>query len=386
MSEIVKKKRRLKDFNFESEGAHLALVHKLQGGSANGFETLIMKSTANFSEEFIKKASTVRVTMEITDFLEKFYNIYGTDAKVLAFLLGYDPSEVKDGSVYNDEYFWSWFEDKYPDSPYADPVESDYQEYVQAKLEGIEVFKALKESDSIADVLCTLTEDQYMGMLRDQERVEKALVNIESVTADQIVSRKSVEVQPIVAEEKKVKARIVKEVTKASDKGHKQADLDSPESSVCANTAGKAEQKTEVHKMTKPAVQVEKTETVDMVEKSQFELVEKALNDQAVELQKALDALAVFKEAETARVTKARKEALTELSEDEAKTEVLFKALGELDEAGFNEVVEVLKGLKVAPEAAEDEMFEEQGAKGKEVEVVTTKSLLKASIEAKYSK
>ena len=386
MNEIPKKKakRILKDFNFETEGSALALVGPVVGGAANQFPTLIMKSTANFSEDFIKKASTVRVTMEITDFLEKFYGIYDKDAKVLAYLMGYDPSEVEDGSVYNDDYFWEWYEKTYPDRRYADPVESDYQEYIQSKLEGIEVFKSLKESDSIADVLCTLSEDQYMGMLRDQERVEKALVNVESVTADQIVTRKSVEVQPIVAEEKKVKARIVKEATTALEEGHKQADL-SDKDSVSFNTAGKAEHKTEVYKMTKPAVQVEKTETVDMVEKSQYEIIEKALDDQAVELQKALDALAVYKEAEAQRVTKARKDTLTELVADEAKTEVLFKALGELDEEGFTEVVEVLKGL-VAQEAAEDEMFEEQGAKGKEVEVVTTKSLLAANIKAKYSK
>ncbi len=48
-------KRRLKDFDFSKDGAHLALVHKEQGGAANGYSTLIMKSSANFSKSLYKK-------------------------------------------------------------------------------------------------------------------------------------------------------------------------------------------------------------------------------------------------------------------------------------------------------------------------------------------
>ena len=63
MSEEIKAKRRLSNINFEKEGSHLALVHKMQGGSANGYKTLVMKSVDNRSPEFIEKASQVKVTL-----------------------------------------------------------------------------------------------------------------------------------------------------------------------------------------------------------------------------------------------------------------------------------------------------------------------------------
>ncbi|MEG2307295.1 MAG: hypothetical protein RSB94_08150, partial [Erysipelotrichaceae bacterium] len=50
-------KRRLVDIDFSKEGAHLALVHKDQGGAANGYTTLVMKATDKYSPEFIQKAS-----------------------------------------------------------------------------------------------------------------------------------------------------------------------------------------------------------------------------------------------------------------------------------------------------------------------------------------
>ena len=56
---VTKAKRKLTDITFEHEGAHLALVHKMQGGSANGYKTLVMKSVDNRSPEFIQKASQI---------------------------------------------------------------------------------------------------------------------------------------------------------------------------------------------------------------------------------------------------------------------------------------------------------------------------------------
>ena len=52
----MKAKRRLTDFNFESEGSHVALVHAAQGGGANGWTTLITKATNDISEQEVEKA------------------------------------------------------------------------------------------------------------------------------------------------------------------------------------------------------------------------------------------------------------------------------------------------------------------------------------------
>ena len=88
MSEQRKAKRRLSNINFEKEGSHLALVHKAQGGAASGYSTLVMKSLDNRSPEFIQKASQIRVTLSLPDFLEKFFHVWDDDAEVLAAMFG----------------------------------------------------------------------------------------------------------------------------------------------------------------------------------------------------------------------------------------------------------------------------------------------------------
>lgn len=52
----MKAKRRLTDFNFESSGSHVALVHAAQGGGANGWTTLVTKATNDISEQEVEKA------------------------------------------------------------------------------------------------------------------------------------------------------------------------------------------------------------------------------------------------------------------------------------------------------------------------------------------
>ena len=101
----TKAKRKLTDITFEHEGAHLALVHKMQGGAANGYSTLVMKSLDNRSPEFIQEASQIRVTLSLPDFLEKFFHVWGDDAEVLAAMFGYVESE-DDSNEYDQESFW----------------------------------------------------------------------------------------------------------------------------------------------------------------------------------------------------------------------------------------------------------------------------------------
>ena len=84
VNKTTKAKRKLTDITFEHEGAHLALVHKMQGGAANSYSTLVMKSLDNRSPEFIQKASQIRVTLSLPDFLEKFFHVWDDDAEVLS--------------------------------------------------------------------------------------------------------------------------------------------------------------------------------------------------------------------------------------------------------------------------------------------------------------
>lgn len=334
---MPKAKRRLTDISFEKDGAAVALVGKSIGGPANGRDTaLILKSTANFSDEFLTKAQKVRVTMELPDFLQKFFDIWYEDAQILARMMGYVPEENEESS-----------------SDY-------YEDYIESKLESFEILKSAYESESIAEVLSNLDEDSYLKLLRDQELVEKAFKNVESVKEEDVKTETSE--QPVVA--------------------------DVPEDNIIksqednqANKAVKAEQQTEVIKMTDKTVEKDTKVSVEMVEKSQLESVNKALAEQTEALNKALATVATFEAERKEAVNKSRKETLKATLGSEDKVEELFKAVGELEAEQFDSVVAILKSLKDAAES--DTLFEETGANDAE-EQINKAAGLKARLEAKY--
>lgn len=76
----MKAKRRLSNFDFSGGNAAVALVNKTQGGAANGYKTLISKST------------DVVVEMTMAEFIWKFFDVWSGDARFIAKLLGYDDS------------------------------------------------------------------------------------------------------------------------------------------------------------------------------------------------------------------------------------------------------------------------------------------------------
>lgn len=340
MSAPIKASRRLSGFNFEQDGAAVALVSKDQGGPANGRKAaLIMKATSNFSEEFLEKAQKVQVTMELPDFLQKFFDMWYEDAQILSRMMGYVPEE-------------------------NDAIEVDsYEDYIERKLESFEILKSAYESESIAEVLSNLDEEKYMMLLRDQEMIEKAFKNMDSVK-EEVEKSKSSE-QPVVADTPKAKGKVIKAKEDNQTK-----------------TAVKAETKTEVNKMVDKSVQVEKTETVDMIEKSEYEIVNKALADKEELLTKAMAQLATYEVERKELLCKARKDALKDVLGSEDKVEELFKAVGELDVEKFDSVLAIVKSLKLASE--EDDLFKETGSKS--ADEVVTKSALRAGLEAKYLK
>ena len=155
-----KAKRKLSDISFEKEGAHIALTHKDQGYSANGAPyALIMKS--KYSEELVQKMQQVQVTLELPDFLRKFFGMYYEDADVLARLMGYVPEEKDDKAEYN------------------------YEDYIQEKLQSFTLLKALKESDDVVKSLADLDGEQRLQLLLDQQMIEKALKNSEDKTSEE---------------------------------------------------------------------------------------------------------------------------------------------------------------------------------------------------------
>ncbi len=149
-----KAKRKLKEISFDGESAHIALVSKEQGGPANGADySLILKNTEGRSQEFIEKASKIQVTMDIVEFIERFFSVWGSDALVLASLMGYEKEESEDDD---------W----------------DYDDWIQEKVNSFQILKGLNEADNKVSALSKLTEQDYLSVLTDQAVIEKALIEL----------------------------------------------------------------------------------------------------------------------------------------------------------------------------------------------------------------
>ena len=153
MENKQKAKRKLKGFDFAKEGAAVALVGPSVGGPANGIPLLIAKAN-NFSPEFIQKMQQIQVTMELPAFLEKFFGIWGSDAEVLARLMGYEKPEDED----EEEDYDDW-----------------YEKYIEEKLSAFTIIKSLHEAKNLPEALAQLTEQDYLDVLNDQVLIEKAL-------------------------------------------------------------------------------------------------------------------------------------------------------------------------------------------------------------------
>ncbi|MEN6621319.1 MAG: hypothetical protein ABFD50_07210 [Smithella sp.] len=152
MTEKQKAKRQLKGFDFTKGDARLSLVGPSVGGPANGIPTLIAKAN-NFSTEFIKKAQEVQITMELPAFLEKFFYIWGEDAKFLAGLMG-------------------WVE---PPEDEVQEAKDEYRNWVEDRFTSFSIIKSLHEAKNLPEALSQLTEQDYLDVLTDQVEIEKAL-------------------------------------------------------------------------------------------------------------------------------------------------------------------------------------------------------------------
>lgn len=430
-----KAKRRLTNISFEAQGSHLALVSTDQGGGANGHNyALVTKATQQFSEEFFEKSAKIRVTMEICDFLQKFFGMYYEDAEVLARLLGLEEPEEEGEDSEDSE-----------DSGEM-PAES-YEDYIQSKLEQFELLKSLYDTDSIPEVLSTCSEDEYLGFLRDQERLEKAfnkgnkesdkgntLVEgsteiSEETKSDTVGANLEAKVQKAKGVKSgdfvswgssggkvygKVKRVVQSGSIKITENVSIKADADNPAVLIEVyrkNSSGgwegsgtmvghKASTLSKISPMKKANLstneitqnvhsqiikseevmtdKVTETSTVaaeeiqiEVVEKSTLELIQKQLEEQKQELQKALDAqkveMEVLKAAKAAleqekkeALVKARFNAVKSAVKCDEKSEVLFKAVGLVEsEEVFQEVVKALADM--AALAEQNEMFVEKG-------------------------
>jgi hypothetical protein len=308
-------KRKLKDISFEKEGAHVALVSKDQGGPANNEEHALVMKSLNFSEEFVQKMQQVRVTMELPEFLRKFFGMYYSDAEVLAKMLGYQEPEKEDTEDY-------------------------WEAEIQRQLDSFEILKSMYDGASMTEVLKSLSAEKYLTLLQNQEAVEKALLEIEkSKDSNKTVDENNSD-------------------TVVSNEGSTEA-------------VAKAKESDENQTKVEPSESINKGKYMDeLVE------VQKALEAERVELAKARELIATFEAERKEAINKSRLAQLTTAVKDEARAAVLFKAVSlvESDE-DFTAVVKALGDMQIAIEKSA--LFNEQGVQVEEVKPETESAVAK---------
>ena len=298
-------KRKIVSLDFSGDNHAVSLVGPLTGGAANGYETLITKSTR--SEEFIKKASEVTVTLEITEFLRKFFYMFYEDAEVLARSLGYTTAMMDDEA---EDAAEKALEAQMETTP--DP-EDDYAAYIANRVSSFQIMKSLEGKDSVDSELGNLSDDEFLGLLKDQEMLEsfvtKAKNPVESVVEETQVIQESV-TEPII------------------------------------------EQK------------VDESEIEKSLKNTQVEL-EKA----TIELQKALDKIADFERKEKEQIEKSRFEEISKAVLVESAAKAIFEAVKESNEEVFKGVVSALVTITKAVE--QSNFFTETGVTVEDSDLVS---------------
>jgi hypothetical protein len=133
--------------SFDNDNAHLAVCHKAQGHSANGWhKSLMMKSDeAPLSVELVKALEQVEVKISFEEFLRRFMGLYYDDAELLTALLGYTTEEEN----YRVESEW-----------YNDQDIADYKSYLSNKVAKFNLLKASALEDVPKDHLLELIDLQ----------------------------------------------------------------------------------------------------------------------------------------------------------------------------------------------------------------------------------
>ena len=343
-----KAKRKLSSIDFAGETSHLALVHKDQGGPANGADyKLVLKSNQNFTDELIAKAAKIRVTMDIEDFLCQFYGMYYEDAEVLARALGFETAQ--------------------DDAAETEPT--TYEDYINSKVQAIEVLKALHEAEDISSIMSELDADQYLAILTDQALIEKALKKIEKAKTTQIRKESS-----------KPKVKLVDPTLTLSK-------LDASTNASVEKTVGPSgsviEKVTKETNMTVESTVVE--QEVEVVSKSAYELIVKSMDEQKVQLTKALEAIATFEQEKKDSIIKSKTEKVLAIIKNEDHAKIITKASLELDsDDDFNSFLAAMQSMMTS--VTTSDMFIEKGFIAEDQEKPVVKNDLERLLKAKYAK
>lgn len=319
--EVKKATRKITKLDFSGNDHSIALVGPVVGGPANGYETLITKSTR--SEEFIKKASMVNVEMEITEFLRKFFYMYSDDAEVLARALGYttamqddETEDAAEGETDSGEMESGEME--------SGDWEEEYAKYIEERVASFTIMKSLNESKDIAQAISELSDDDFLSVLSDQETIEKS--------------------------------GCVKKEKKPIKKSRKETKLT-----------------TKTKETTEPAVEVEVQKSVHEVE------LEKA----QLELKKALEELEVFKQREKETKLTGRKQEIVKAVGVEEQALAIFEGVKDSSDEVFAGVVKALADISKA--VVQSDLFNETGTTVEDNNDGITVDGVEKILKAKYT-
>jgi hypothetical protein len=323
-------KRKLSDIDFSGSDSHIALCHKDQGVANNADYTLVLKAST-FSDEAIAKFQQVKVTLELPEFLSRFFGMWGDDAEVLAAMMGYvEPQE----------------------SP-----QEEVQEWIKSRMQAFEIIKSAYEAENISDVLSKLDENEYLSLLKDQALIEKAFKKIDKAA------------KSASTESGKAAMKLVA------------VSGDSTSASV-ENNVGPSGSVNKGKLMTQETKVIE--QEIEVVEKSQFVAVEKALAEQKVALEKAMQTIAQFEAEKKEAIVKSKTSAISAVVKNEKQLGIILKAaLALQDDADFEALVGVVKEMQ---EQVEKSVLFKEVADTTPAKEEVKKSALDRMIEAKFNK
>lgn len=300
-----KTKRVLKNIDFSADNSHIALVSKDQGGPANGADyALVLKSR---STEFIEKVQQIQVTMELPDFLEKFFYIWGEEAKILASLMGYvEPADT--ATMEKEE------------------SAKELEAWAEERFSSFAIIKSLKGAENIHKAVAELKDEEFLQLRKDQQMLEGLFVEVEKAKA--------------------------------------------------SGVSGTADNNVEK--------EIQMTQEVEMIEKSQFVEIQKQFAETQELLKAAKEQLAAFEAKEKEAIRKSKLQAVEKAVGDSAVAEVLFKAVGLVeDQSEFEAVVKALEDMKALIEKSA--AFEEVGASAQESAPAVEESGVTKILKSQYA-
>lgn len=159
MSDTLKQKakRILKKFNFEKDTHNVSLVSVDQGGPANNRTVLVLKSNHQQEEtiELQKALEQVTVTISMEEFLNKFFNVYYSDAEVLTKLLGFETEyeAYQKAQAESGEEAW------------------DYGKYLEEKVSKFNIMKSMNDGS-----VQQINKSAFNEIVALQQNLEPALI------------------------------------------------------------------------------------------------------------------------------------------------------------------------------------------------------------------